>query len=264
MIILDFLEVMLKYDRQTEIITILKSKKMCSVNDLCEQVYASVATIRRDIRELEEKGLVRSFYGGVSIIEKNKEALFDDRKVTLELEKEEIAKVALQLIQNDQFIFMDSSTTCLTLGKKMNTFKNIQILTNGLETLRTLHKTIQNPLYSTGGKLNSHSMSMLGNAAHNQILNYNADIFFCSCRGLSSHGPCEPSQEEAQIKKCFSKRARLTVLLCDDSKFDVNFSHISLEFNEIDMIITNKPLPPHLAQKITLLNPRIVLKSPGL
>ncbi|ETA80732.1 DeoR/GlpR family DNA-binding transcription regulator [Youngiibacter fragilis] len=252
----------MKPDRQDEIIRILKDKKISNVSELCSLMYASPATIRRDIRDLKEKGVVRSSYGVVSLIEKNNETLFDDRKTRLENEKDAIARIAIDFVKDDHFIFMDSSTTALALGVKLGSFKNIQILTNGLETLRSLHKIIHNPLYSTGGKINFSTTSMVGNAAINQIKNYFGDIFFSSCRGITHFGSCEASQDEAQIKKTLSERSAKTILLVDDSKFDQTYSHISLTFDMVDVMITNKPVPPDLAASIKEINPRIIMLHP--
>lgn len=249
----------MKVERQEEIMKILKERKMCSVTDLCELIYASPATIRRDINDLEEKGLVRSFYGGVSIIEKNMEVLFDERKVVYEEEKKLIANLALRLVQDDTFVSLDSSTTCLTLGRKFVNHKNVRILTNGLETLSALHKILHSPIYSTGGKLNTYTTSMLGNNAHEQIKNYYTDLFFCSCRGITELGSYEISEEEAQIKRYFSTYSSKTVLLVDDSKFNMTHPHNALTFDKIDFIISNKALPKNIIDSIMIMNPRIHL-----
>jgi len=94
------------------------------------------------------------------------------------------------------------------------------------------------------------------------VKNYYWDIFFSSCRGLTRFGSCEASQDEAQIKKMLSDRAARTILLVDDSKFNQTYSHISLTFDMIDIIITNKPLPNDLASDMKSVNPKIIILHP--
>ncbi|WP_440896725.1 DeoR/GlpR family DNA-binding transcription regulator [Amphibacillus sp. Q70] len=253
----------MKKERQNEILKILREKKVCAVSDLCNLIYASPATIRRDIKDLKEKGLIRSFYGGVSIIEKNRKSLFEERKAASGDKKKVIADLAIQLIKDDMLLSMDPSTTCLTLGEKLGSFKNIQVLSNGLETVRTLHNILQSPLYLTGGRLNPQTISIVGDIAHEQIQNYYTDIFFCSCRTLTELGTFEASENEAQVKRHFSKNTAKTVLLCDDSKFNKALPHASLKFDQIDYIITNEPLPQNIQDQIKSNNPSLITISPN-
>lgn len=252
----------MKKERQNEILKILREKKVCAVSELCTLIYASPATIRRDIKELKEKGLIRSFYGGVSIIEKNRTSLFEERKAAFKDKKQVIANLAIDFIKDDMLLSMDPSTTCLTLGEKLGTFKNIQVLSNGLETIRTLHNVLKSPLYLTGGRLNPETHSIVGDITHEQIKNYYTDIFFCSCRALSELGTFEASENEAQVKKHFSKNAAKTVLLCDDSKFNKGLPHASLKFDQIDYIVTNKVLPQNILTQIKKSNPSLITISP--
>lgn len=247
----------MKSDRQNEILDILREKGNVSISELCSLLYASPATIRRDLNHLEKKGYIKRHLGGASIIDRPYEMPFEFRKELNNELKGYLAQLGMNFIKDGQLLFFDSSTTCIKLGQQFGKFKNIEIVTNGSSTTNILSKLSNLTIYSTGGKVSSKTLSMLGTDAHNFIANYHADIFFCSCRGLNSFGACESSIEEAQIKRVFSKYADLTVLMCDSSKFNETYHHTSLNFEDIDYVISDKPLPENLINIINSNNYKI-------
>ena len=119
--------------RKEKIISILKEKKEIEIDALCRLFDVSLATTHRDLNELEREGRVKKIHGGVLL------NVLDDietrnmvRLKTNVGQKKEIAKKAMEFIENNDCIFLDNSTTCYYLAEALSTsgFTNILIITN--------------------------------------------------------------------------------------------------------------------------------------
>ena len=93
---------------------------------------------------------------------------------------------------------------------------------------------------STGGLLLENSISFVGAHAENFVRNFNADIFFFSCHGVSEKGILtDPSLPETQIRKVAINQSRKTVFLCDESKFSLSTPYNLVPISTLDYVITN-------------------------
>ncbi|MED4224491.1 DeoR/GlpR family DNA-binding transcription regulator [Neobacillus cucumis] len=236
----------MKIDRHNEILNILREKGSSSISELCALVFSSPATMRRDLSYLEKRGYIKRYPGGASILERPFEMPFDLRNELNNIQKNYLAQIGMSFIKDGQLLFFDSSTTCIKLGQQLGKFKNLKIVTNGTVTSQMLSRNLNLTVYSTGGKVSPKTLSLLGTDAHQFISNYHADIFFCSCRGLTSYGACESSAEEAEIKRFFAKHSNVTVLMVDSSKYNQNYHHIGLRFEDIDFIVSDTGLPENI------------------
>lgn len=80
------------------------------------QLNVSEDTIRRDLREMDNQGLLHRVHGGALPI--SPAAInFDDRQHEASETKETLAKTALHLIKNGQVIIIDGSTSNVKLAK---------------------------------------------------------------------------------------------------------------------------------------------------
>ncbi|MBS4206990.1 DeoR/GlpR family DNA-binding transcription regulator [Bacillus sp. FJAT-50079] len=233
---------MLPYDRREGIINLLKNKKSVSVDEFCTSLYASPATIRRDLAALEREGMIRRIRGGALLLsEHSHEVPFTLREKDQTDKKEKMASLAVQLIKDDQKIFLDSSSSVLRLARKLDRFKGLTILTNGNETSKDLGERTSAEVYCTGGRVRENSASLVGAQTCEYIARHNADIAFLSCRGLDpTIGATVSTEDEAIVKRQFSLHAKIVVLLCDSSKFNKQYFYTSIPMNKISVIVTDR------------------------
>lgn len=235
---------MIQYERQKEILKILKEEHSSTVKDLAKSIYTSEATVRRDIEALEKGGYVHKVYGGVVLSEYiNSVVPVKLRDSKNSLEKESIAKKAAGLIFDGAVIIMDSSSTVRRMCKYMNGFKNLKIITNNL----SIFNEFQNKsctLYCTGGKYSVNNNVFVGAAAGEYIRNINADIVFFSSQAISNEGDVtDISEEETAIRRAMLKSADKKVFLCDSSKIGTKKMFKLCHKDEIDIIICDTELP---------------------
>lgn len=229
------------FERQQQILDILRGHSFASVDFLCKKLYASPATVRRDISEMDERGLINKVRGGAAIIEgTNKDAPLLVRANKNREKKDIIAKLAIKYITNSMTIIMDSSSTVTVLAHRLESFQNATVLTSGIATLNYLNENTTLKVISSGGRISNKS-AMTGQTAINTINNFHADIMFFSCCGFSIEcGTTEAAEENAEVKKAMCKNAKQTILLCDSTKFNQEFFCKACAIQDIDIVITDK------------------------
>jgi Transcriptional regulators of sugar metabolism len=252
---------MIPYERQEAIINLLKGKKFLKTQALSRELFVSSATIRRDLAEMEEKGLIRRVTGGAIIIKEPKDLPYDyTNRINLE-QKEVIASIAVTLIKDNQKLFLDSSTTTYRIINKLKKFANLTILTNGIHTATKLCELNNVEVYLIGGNINKSYFNIYGPEANQNIKMHYSDITFISCRGLSTKGATDSNEGEAALKREFAHNTGCLVLLVDSSKFNVTYFNISAYFDDIDVIISDKALPPDIRDIAEKKNIRILYEN---
>lgn len=237
---------MLPLERQDKILEILSEKKAVTVDELCAELYSSGATIRRDLKLLENNRLIHRTHGGAVHIEGNA----SDFPLTLResenmSQKEKIAKKALPLIHDGMTIFMDASSTVAALASKLNGFKQLRVVTNGIKTCNILSEKSGVEVYCTGGKLRENAKSLTGAAALHAISGFYADLAFFSCRGVDPvAGYSDSNEEEAELKRAYMQHASKVVLLCDSSKLQKKYFCKIGSLDGLWKVISDIDLPP--------------------
>lgn len=252
---------MIPIERHEKILTLLKDRKFITTERLAKELFVSNATVRRDLSILEKQGQIKRVSGGASIIE----PVISPMDLTLHYtnrirlkEKEHIGKLATTLVKNGQKIFLDSSTTVMKLAEKLDRFEDLICLTNSVNTAQTILQFDKKKVHLIGGEVNPSYMNTYGTEAISNINLHYSDITFTSGRGLSEKGISDTNPYESEIKRSFSDSTRCLVALIDHSKFDVTHFNISVPLNQIDIIITDRPLPEKLQESITKLGIRVM------
>jgi DeoR/GlpR family transcriptional regulator of sugar metabolism len=213
-------ELMGDRNRKEQILTYMRNKNFVTVGELCAVLYVSGATIRRDLRELEESRQIIRTRGGALLVEgiANEDPLVI-RESRNEMQKQIIAAQAVKRIRDGMTLFLDPSSTVSILARNLESFSNLRIITNGLKTCLLLSDRKDMAVMCTGGTLRSGSKSLVGQSAVEYAGRLNADAVFMSSRGFSlSGGATEASEEECFIKREFIKNSKEKYLLCDSSK----------------------------------------------
>lgn len=227
-------------ERRREILRRIKEHGQVSVTDLSEAFEVSTETIRSDLKKLEnEKQLVRT-HGGAMSPPASDSITFFSRIQSQIKEKRAIASIAASLVRPHDRIFMDASSTSLFLARELVHHSNLTIITDSVRIILELAPNSGIHVICTGGALRSSSFSLIGPTAVECVEKFNADIFFCSCTGLSTEaGATESDEFEVEVKKTMAARAERRILMLDHTKFGkVGLSRF-LGPDQIDMIVTD-------------------------
>lgn len=239
---------MLSLERQAAILQVLKERGCATVDYLGKRLYVSNATVRRDLADMEARGLLKRVRGGAALPEGGgNDAPLLLRETKNQEKKNAIAALAVELLRDSAIVFLDSSSTVTALARRMGDLQNLTVLTSGIVTLGILNDAAPARLLSCGGVLRNQS-SFTGASAIRTIEAFHADFFFFSCCGFSPEfGSTEAEEENAAVKRAMLANARTRVLLCDSTKFGQDYLCRMCGLEQIDYILTDRrpdiPLP---------------------
>ncbi len=236
---------MLTLERQEEILEILNKNKSATVDYLAEKLYVSGATIRRDLRAMENQGMIiRSHGGAMPFKSSSVEEAFVVREQKDAGAKRKIASLAVRLIKNGESVFADSSSTAGYVMGLLTDFTSLTVTTTGIRNATILSSTDRVKTYIAGGFVENHSNSITGTDTMDYISRIHADIAILSCTGLSLEmGFNDASIEQAKLKQCMRKNSNKVAMLVDSTKFNKSFMCHDFFFDDVDYLITEK-LPP--------------------
>lgn len=221
----------------------LRTKKAVYVNQLAEKYYVSPSTIRRDLSALEKQGVVRRTYGGAVLIEHpGSEIPFLVRKRENQEAKDIICEMAADLVREDQFIFLDATSSAAFMVRHLQDKSNLKVLTNSaqiaLDCLDTLHSA---QIYCTGGWMSTYSRGFTGESARQRIAEFRTDLLFFSARSISlTYGIADVNEEDVYLKQQMLKGTNKAVFLCDSSKFEKESYRRVCDITDIDYLVTNE------------------------
>ncbi len=232
---------MLAFERQQEILSILKTEGTVTVSKLSATLGVTEETVRRDLEKLESKELLRRTHGGALPIEGGNYELSLEKRKTLNVEaKLALAHKAVEYVAPGDSIFLDASTTTFYMAKELKNMKNITVVTNSIRVINELSGVEGIKVIAIGGMV-SNNQSFVGTIAENYITdNYFADKMFFSSKGIgNSNIILEGNEQECFIKQRMIENSRFHYYLCDKSKIGkVGYMKLA-SFEDIEYIVTD-------------------------
>lgn len=236
----------MKVERIYQIHELLRERKRISLDELCTIFEVSKNTIRRDITELEEDGVIKKVYGGIVLKEAQITSLepFSAREIRNINEKQKIAAVAASLVNDGEVIYIDSGTTTMHMLPHLAEKNFLTIVTASVYVLDWATQFNNLNVIATGGNLQVPIKAFVGASVVDCIRNYNFSKIFLASTGISiEHGATNASPLECEIKKELMQKSCDKYLLVDSSKFDVASLMTYSELTDINYIITDKNPP---------------------
>lgn len=232
---------MFEIERLDRIIAFLREKQTATVRALAAQLYASEATVRRDLNALEKQGQVRRVFGGVVLMENNiRTASFHGRS-TKDTALEKMAQLAAEHVKNGDTIMLDASSSACAIIPYLKRFRNLTVITNSNVSTAGL-QDLEAQVYITGGFMPRHSQGYVGAYAESMLRNFKANTFFFSCAGLAMDGRIsDATSDENAIRKVMLRQSQKHILLCDSPKFGLDYCYTIAEMDDIDVLISDAP-----------------------
>jgi DeoR/GlpR family transcriptional regulator of sugar metabolism len=247
---------MLKAERQSQILEIIQRDGNTTVSDLAERFEVSEMTIRRDLRDLDQQGLLRRVHGGaVSDLGRSYEPPYRLRTTKRVAAKAAIGAAAAELVVDGDSIALDVGTTTLEIARALQHRHNLTILTaslpiaNEIATLFSLENDVR--LILTGGVVRSGELSMFGHIAQNAYHEFHVDKAFVAIGGLSVEGGLtEYNLEDALVKKPLLESAREVIVVADSSKFgQITLCSVG-PLSAVDVVVTDSAAPQDMLDQL--------------
>lgn len=226
------------YSRRQEILAYIKEHRRATVAELATNLYCSEATIRRDLSSLEFQRFVKRVHGAAVIVEDSEVTSTTFRETRNVEEKEEVAKLTLSKIPPFRTLFIDNSSTALTLVKHMD-LSNKEVFTNSLSALAYLGKSEKITLNIPGGQARYDMNEITGPKVIEDMKNIRVDVAIVSCGSFCEDGTYEASPVTALIKRCVLVNARYSICIFDKSKLSKSSTYKVVRPEDFDLIVTD-------------------------
>lgn len=240
---------MLQEDRYSKIYEIVKEKKSVTVQYLSKQLYASEATIRRDLQNMEKQNLLQRVWGGAMMPSVDRDLPSFVREQTNTEAKEKIAKIASRFLTNSCSVFMDSSSTCLPLIPYMKPLKNVVLITSSLTVSLEATQNTDVSVIVIGGQVFDGKI-LTGHVAVESVKQFHTDLMFFSCSGISTgSGLTSIEPKVAEVSWEMMRHSSKKILLCDSSKVGVEKLLTLADLSVPDYVIMDRiPDDPELVK----------------
>ncbi|MDE0054821.1 MAG: DeoR/GlpR family DNA-binding transcription regulator [Albidovulum sp.] len=231
--------------RRRKIVDLVDGRGSLAVRELSNELGVSEATIRRDLRELDESGAVTRTHGGAV---KDTSAFVDlpneERMLVHAEEKVRIGRSAIDLLAGDEVVFLDAGTTALAVAENAHRKPNCRYVTTCLIIASRLRDQKIPNFYFIGGAYVAVNDSFGGRLAITAIRTLSFDVSFLCCsaidveRGSISIGDEGYSQVHAEAVAA----TRRNIVVAHHEKLDACGFIRTASFDEIDCLITDQSL----------------------
>lgn len=228
--------------RRGLILKLLDESGQVNVNELSEKFKVSEVTIRNDLTQLEQKNLlIRARGGAIKSDKVNLDLKISEKKVKNVREKEVIGRRAAKLIEEGDTIILDSGTTTIEIAPFLNRFKNLTVITNGLNIAASLVELENVRVIVPGGTLRRKNFSLVGSMAKDNFAHFFCDKLFLGADGIDINlGLSTPDLEEAALNRTMLKMAKKVIVVADSSKFRKRSLAVIDSIAHIDVLVTDK------------------------
>lgn len=236
---------------ENQIMTLLLNEGSVRIDTLVDVTHISAITIRRELKKMEEKGLLERFRGGAipAANTYGREPTLIEREMKNKEKKKAIANAAVKSINKGDVIVIDLGTTGIEIAKALRGCSDILVFTANLPVANILMNT-KNKVYLFGGLVQGKENSLGGSITRAVISQFNFDKFFLGVSGISiDYGITDFGIDEVEIKREIIKRSKKVICAADSSKFEKNMFIKICDYTSVNQIITDRELNPLIKQK---------------
>jgi DeoR/GlpR family transcriptional regulator of sugar metabolism len=251
----------MKRTRQQEIAAQVEAAGRVKVSELSEQFGVSEMTVRRDLEELEESGVLLRLHGGaVSNTSRSYEPGFEIRRKINSEAKARIGALAATLIRDRETIVFDAGSTTLQVVANIHSDAHIRAMALSLRIASELSDLPNVTVMTPGGIIRRGERSFIGGSALTTLEKLTFDTMFLTVGGISSEaGVTEYEVDDAEIKQAAMRSARRIIVVADGSKLGaVAFVRIC-EIEKVDILVSDRDAPAAEISKLREIGVEVLL-----
>lgn len=246
---------MLDAERRQQMVELVEQRSSLTVGQLSEHFGVSPATVRRDLSQLSQRGLIERAHGGaarrVRTATQMPEPPLLKRSALQVEEKRRIGAAAAAHVEDGETIIISSGTTTAEMIPHLAPRTNLTVITNALNIILLLAPYPQITVIALGGILRHSEMTTLGSLAENALANLRADKLFMGSRAIDrDYGFSAENLAESHSDQTLMNSARQVIVLADHTKFGKVAMVRVAPVIRIARIITDPTVPVEDAQAL--------------
>jgi len=234
--------------RQSDIIDLAHDLGRVVVEDLAQHFAVTPQTIRKDLNELCDSGMLLRVHGGATLATRVSNVGYDARRSLASSEKRRIGVKAASLIPNNCSLFINIGTTTEQVAMSLGNKRNILAITNNINVVNILLGSQGIEVIVAPGVVRHTDGGIIGEAAGQFIRQFKVDFAIIGVSGIDPDGSLlDFDYREVTVAQAIIENARHTILVADRMKYErtapIRMGHIS----QIQTLVTDLPLPDNLA-----------------
>ncbi len=248
--------------REDYILYLLEMRYRVSTEELCEILGLTASTIRRQLQDMENRGLLIRSHGGAVSVDAGREPTIQQKATMSVKEKRAIASVARNLIRDGDVIALGGGSTVLELCQLMLDLKNVIVLTNSIAAANILLKNPSIELWISGGIVNNKGGYIVGPNAEGVFSHLTIEKAFLGTEAIDfEKGIFSATFGSANVEKAIAKMSKRIYVMADSSK--INRESVVLQFplSAIHSIITDDSCPEEYVQILEKKGVEVLLPS---
>ncbi|WP_305857673.1 DeoR/GlpR family DNA-binding transcription regulator [Balneatrix alpica] len=207
-------------ERQHQILNWVQQTESLSIEALVARYQVSAQTIRKDVNQLAELGLIRRQHGGIALVSTAENLPFDNRQYLNGNAKAAIAASLAQQIPAGASLFLGIGTTVEYVAKALLQHQGLQVFTNNLTVAAILCTSPAIQVRVSGGRLRHRHRDLVGEETLAFIRQYRVDYGILGCGGLEPEwGLLDFDPDEAAVSRTLIEYSRCPILVADQYKW---------------------------------------------
>ena len=234
---------MLAERRHELILRALRADGTATVTALAESLWASEATIRRDLIQLDSEGQLRRVYGG-AVPNGDRDDPFVDVAEVRVAEKDAVARRCAELIQDGETVLLDIGTTAHRVARQLRG-RDLTVVTSNLAVYEELADETSIQLVLLGGVLRREYRSVVGFLTEDNLRQVHADRLVLGTSGVRPHGQVmDTTVVEVPVKRAMIAASDQVILVADVGKFPGSGMSRVCGPEDLDVVVTNAGADP--------------------
>ena len=204
--------------RQLRIRQLIESNEFVDLDTLQRELTASVSTLRRDLIELEQQGVLKRVYGGAMAAQPANTFDFQLQSGRMQDEKKRIAAAVAELVEDGQTVILDGGSTVAAVSRCLAE-RRLQVVTNSLAIAEVFADARQIELTLTGGYLYPRTRVMVGPLCEHTLSTVRADTLIMGIGGVTEAGYSNNNTLVVGPERKMIEVSERVIIVADRSKF---------------------------------------------
>ncbi|MFC7404670.1 DeoR/GlpR family DNA-binding transcription regulator [Georgenia alba] len=235
--------------RRAEIMRLLQIHGFQSVTHLAGLLDVSDMTVRRDLRRLAEAGELRVVHGGASLLHGTlRTADFTSRGAQAREAKRRMARRAVELVEPGSTVAIDAGTTTFEAAAALPRTFDGCVISHSVPVLQHALSLSDAQVIGLGGELLAASQAFIGQQTIDALAGLHADVLLLGAAAVRPSGTFVATDLERPTKQALISSADRVVLMADHTKFTAAAPVRLGVLDQIDTLVTDRPLDPSLAR----------------
>lgn len=238
--------------RRAQILSKIREKGHGSVSRLSAEFQVTEMTIRRDLRQMSEEGLVELVHGGARVPSGLVPLAFAARAVDHAAAKKRLGKRTAEILADYRVVGIDAGTTTLEAALHMRPTYSGTVVTHSVPALAALTAKPSIHTIGIGGDLIPETQAMVSNTSLRMLQNIRISAVAMGANAVDPAGVYVHTALELDVKRAYLDAADYVILLVDSSKVGAPGAVRVCPLSRVDLIVTDAPLPPDVSTAAAL------------